>query len=113
HPSLSRGNNILDTTRFICYNRVMDTRNELKIPAILQDAIVFFNDEENCISLLISRRWPNGMCCPLCGSIRTGRRSGRAVWLCKDCRKEFTLKIGTFMEDSPISLSKWLTAMWL
>mgnify|MGYP003694126077 CR=1 FL=1 len=37
----------------------------------------------------------------------------RRIWQCKNCRKQFSVKVGTIFEDSPIPLSKWLPAMWM
>ncbi len=37
----------------------------------------------------------------------------RKLWHCKDCKKQFTLKVGTIFEDSPIGLDKWMCAMWM
>lgn len=41
------------------------------------------------------------------------RRSTRRVWKCKACKKQYTVKQGTIMEDSPIGLDKWLCAIWM
>jgi transposase-like protein len=35
------------------------------------------------------------------------------MWKCLDCKKQFTVKVGTIFEDSPIPLGKWLTTMWM
>ncbi|MGA7110129.1 MAG: IS1595 family transposase, partial [Terracidiphilus sp.] len=37
----------------------------------------------------------------------------RRLWFCYDCKKQFTVKVGTIMEDSPIGLDKWMTAIWM
>jgi len=37
----------------------------------------------------------------------------RRIWICKGCKKHFSVKLGTIMEDSPIGLDKWLSAIWL
>ena len=39
--------------------------------------------------------------------------ASRRIWQCKECRKQFSVKVGSIFEDSPIPLSKWLPAMWL
>ena len=35
------------------------------------------------------------------------------LWFCYDCKKQFTVKVGTIMEDSPLGLDKWMTAIWM
>src|SRR5207249_9424352 len=35
------------------------------------------------------------------------------IWKCKDCKKQFSVKVGTIFEDSPIPLSKWVPAVWM
>jgi len=85
-------------------------------PKTLQDAILYFSDFENCKTFLVSLRWPDGtVCCPQCGSSRITYLSNAKLWKCyeKHDRPKFSLKTGTIMEDSPIGLDKWLTAMWL
>jgi len=87
--------------------------NELTLPKTLQEAVLLYSDENRCIELLVSRRWANGIVCPYCKSTRISALTSRPVWQCKDCRKEFSVKVGTFMEDSPIKLGKWLMSIWL
>lgn len=88
-------------------------------------------------------RWPNGVACPRagCGNanlrkierkvwIRPPHKQGdpkrgphgdkppkvqvtRHLWYCKECKRQFTLTVGTIFEDSPIGLEKWLPAAWL
>src|ERR1700733_12509831 len=92
---------------------------EIKTPQTLQEAIIFYANENNCVNLMISLRWPNGMCCPRCGDMDVShieiktRQQDRAIWYCSGCKKQFSVKVGTIFEDSPLPLSKWLTAMWL
>ncbi|MDR3415850.1 MAG: IS1595 family transposase [Nevskia sp.] len=86
-----------------------------KLPTTLQDAIVFFSDPDNCLNYAVSRRWPNGVCCPTCGSTEVKFLPTRRLWECKNRhpRKQFSFKVGTIFEDSPISLDKWFVAMWM
>lgn len=81
----------------------------------LQQAIIYFADLDNCLNYLVSKRWPNGVVCPHCGHNKVGFISTRRVWKCKhkECRKQFSIKVGTIMEDSPLGLDKWLIAIWL
>ena len=83
-------------------------------PITLQQAIQHYSDEQVCIDAVTRMRWPNGIpVCPACGHkdhyyLKTQKR-----WKCKECYKQFTVKLGTVFEDSPISLTKWLPALWM
>jgi transposase-like protein len=84
-------------------------------PKSLQQAIIYFADPDNCLNFLVARRWPNGVVCPTCGSKDVSFVPSRRVWQCKTRHRkcQFSVKVGTIFEDSPIGLDKWLTAMWL
>jgi len=84
-------------------------------PKTLQQAIVYFADPANCREYLVARRWPNGVTCPRCGSENVLFLVKYNRWHCrlKHDAPQFTLKTGTIMEDSPVGLHKWLTAMWM
>jgi transposase-like protein len=98
-----------------------------QIPETLTGAIRYFGDEENCHNFLIEMRWPRGIRCPFCDSKDVGkmvvtytknrkgevRKNPRRVWNCKGCHRQFTVKVGTIFEDSPLGLDKWLPATWL
>ena len=59
-------------------------------------------------------RWPDGkVTCPRCGSEKNSFVKTRKVWFCNGCKKQFTVKVGTIFEDSPIGLDKWMTAVWM
>lgn len=62
---------------------------------------------------MVAKRWPDGVICPHCDSKSVKFMASRSVWQCRDCRKQFTVKVGTIFEDSPIKLDKWLSALWL
>ena len=83
-------------------------------PKTLQEAILYFSNPVNCREYLIARRWPDGVVCPKCGSKDVLFLERYNRWHCraKHDAPQFTLKTGTIMEDSPISLDKWMTAMW-
>ena len=85
-------------------------------PKTLQQAIVYFSDPDMALATMIRLRWPDGVIkCPTCGSEKIAFIRSRMVWECaeKHAKRQFSVKIGTVMEDSPIKLDKWLTAMWL
>jgi len=84
-------------------------------PKTLQEAIVYFDDPDNCLNYLVSRRWPSGVVCPTCGSSDVSFVASRRVWQCKTrhVKCQFSVKVGTIFEDSAVSLDKWLCAMWM
>ncbi len=83
------------------------------IPNTLQEAIQYFSDAEVCNQTLAAMRWPNGVECPACGHKEHYYLKSQRRWKCKECWKQFSAKLGTVMEDSPIPLQKWLPALWL
>src|ERR1044071_6669844 len=84
-------------------------------PKTLQQAIVYFSNPDNCISYLAARRWPDGVVCPNCGSKNVTYMASRRVWQCKarHPKAQFSIKVGTIFEDSPLGLDKWLPAVWM
>jgi transposase-like protein len=86
-----------------------------KEPESLQEAILYFSNPDNCVDYLAVRRWPNGVICPGCGSDKVKFRANRRTWTCSKhhAKREFSVKVGTVMEDSAIPLDKWLTTAWL
>jgi transposase-like protein len=86
------------------------------VPKNLTDAIRYFSDEDRCIAYMVSRRWPDGKVkCPICGSDKVHFLANQRRWKCsgKHERRQFSVKVGTIFEDSPLSLTKWLPAVWL
>ncbi|MDQ2839962.1 MAG: transposase [Acidobacteriota bacterium] len=83
-------------------------------PKTLQEAVIYFADPTNCREYLVARRWPKGVACPRCGSSNVLFLEKYNRWHCREkhTAPQFTLKTGTIMEDSPVGLDKWLTAMW-
>lgn len=81
----------------------------------LLQAIQHFADEDVARDYVANLRWPTGeKACPKCGSISDHYwLPSRKAWKCRDCRKLFSVKVGTIFEGSPIKLSKWLPAMWM
>ena len=106
---------------------ILDTRDEkayicdMKTPRTLQEAIVYFSDPDRAFEYACNLRWPNGKVhCPHCSSesnyaitSKTRKGTPRRLWLCRDCNRQFTLKVNTIFEDSPIGLDKWMTAFWM
>jgi transposase-like protein len=83
-------------------------------PKTLQEAIAYFADPENSFRFAIKLRWPGGeVSCPRCGEQKFSFIKTRRLWFCYVCKKQFTVKVKTIMEDSPIGLDKWMTAIWM
>jgi transposase-like protein len=85
----------------------------MESPKTLLQAIEFFSDEQVCIDAVASMRWPNGAVCPNCETDKPYYFKTQKRWKCRKCSRQFSVKVGTIFEDSPISLTKWLPALWL
>jgi transposase-like protein len=84
-------------------------------PKTLQQAILHFSDLDTCQQALAEARWPDGVECPHCGSREVSYLSNQRRWQCKTKhpKRQFSVKVGTIFEDSPIGLDKWFVAIWL
>ncbi len=82
-------------------------------PKTLQQAILHFSDEQTCIDTVAGLRWPNGVECVACGHKEHYYLKTQKRWKCKDCGRQFSVKLNTIFEDSPLGLDKWLCAMWM
>lgn len=85
-------------------------------PQTLHEAVCYFAKDGNAFDFLRSIRWPDGVVkCPYCKSEDVSFISTRKIWKCKHCkdRSQFSVKVGTVLEDSPIALDKWLCGFWL
>jgi transposase-like protein len=82
-------------------------------PTTLQEAILYYADPETCFAFICDIRWPEGGSCPRCQCRDLSSISTRRLWKCKGCKEQFSVKVGTIMEDSPIGLDKWLAAIWM
>ena len=84
------------------------TQKGQQVPELTEDAARAY---------LEGLRWPHGPACPHCGSVACQRLQGEStrpgVLKCKDCRKQFTVTVGTVFEDSHIPLAKWVKAFHL
>ncbi len=78
-------------------------------------AIRYFGDADACVESIASMRWPLGVLCPHCAGSKISFLKTRRIWKCmaKDCRKQFSVKTRSIFEDSPITLDKRLSAIWL
>ncbi len=77
-----------------------------------------FQDETKARKYLEAQRWPDGPYCPFCGQTNTvkalkGKSMGAGWYHCRECRKKFTVRVGTLYERSHVPLHKWLLATHL
>jgi transposase-like protein len=70
-------------------------------------------DEQTAIEHFTAIRWKAGAFCPHCGSLRVYHFSDKRTHKCGDCRKRFSIKVGTIFEDSKIPLRQWMLAVYL
>ena len=87
-----------------------------EFPTTLQAAIKYFANEDRAFEFMKNVRWPDGIVtCPRCGGSENSFITTRKLWTCKTCktRKQFTIRVGTILEDSPIGFDKWICAFWL
>src|SRR5450759_533149 len=85
-------------------------------PQTLLEAIRHFSDPDVCLDSMVSLRWPDGAVkCPTCGSDKVTFMASRRIWQCKSQhpKRQFSVKVGTIFEDSPIGLDKWLAVIWM
>jgi transposase-like protein len=90
----------------------------MEMPKTLIEAVRYFSDEQTCINAVAYLRWEDGSpVCPKCNAAQGERNhywlAKQKRWKCYQCYKQFSVKVGTIFEDSPIPLTKWLPAMWL
>ena len=88
-------------------------KTETALPKTLVDAIRYFGDPDVCLSFVANLRWRHGPVCPACGGVEPSFLKTRRLWKCRACKKQFSVKVGTIFEDSPIGLDKWLPALWM
>lgn len=84
-----------------------------KLPTNLLQAVSYFSDLDVSTAFVADMRWPDGPVCPRCEGREHSFISTRRLWKCKACKKQFSVKVGTIFEDSPLGLDKWLPAVWL
>src|SRR5215207_10728307 len=87
-----------------------------KYPKTLVEAIRYFADLDVAHAFFADARWPDGVvCCPHCGDVNVKYMPTYRRWECKNKhpKRQFTVKVGTIMEDSPMGLDKWAVAFWL
>jgi transposase-like protein len=93
----------------------MDSKQAPRLPRTLLEAVRYFGNPDTCRDFMVSLRWPNGVTCPTCGRQDVRFIATRNLWECKTKhpRKQFSVKVGTIFEDSPLGMDKWLPVVWL
>jgi len=92
----------------------MDSKQ--KQPKTLQEAIWYFGNPDNALAYMVFKRWPDGQVkCPTCGRTDIVFLKNQRKWQCKSIHdhRQFSAKVGTIFEDSPIPLEKWCVAVWM
>jgi len=91
------------------------TETNLMRPKSLLEAVRYFSDFSVAHEFFVGMRWPQGVCCPRCGSTAVRYMPNYRRFQCSSNHdgRQFTVKTGTVMEDSPLGLDKWAAALWL
>jgi transposase-like protein len=87
-------------------------------PTTLTESIRYYSDAQTCINAVAMMRWQDGSpVCPQCGATQEKRNhywlATQKRWKCYSCRKQFSVKVGTIFEDSPLGLDIWMIALWM
>lgn len=97
----------------------MDKRPELSTSPIIEEIPEACSNEDAAVEFFEKQRWGRYPCCVRCGSVSVykmadaaGQRSKRYLWRCHDCKKQYTVRIGTVYEGSRIELRHWAYAFW-
>src|SRR5271165_6299785 len=85
----------------------------MKQPKTLLEAVQYFTDEQTCIDAVALMRWPDGVDCVFCHAKNPYYLATQKRWKCRSCRKQFSVKVKSIFEDSPVPLQKWLPALWM
>jgi len=88
---------------------------DTEFPQTLVEAIRYFADKQVAFDFMVKLRWPDKVKCPRCQSENVSFISTRKIWKCKCCeeKSQFSVRVGTIIEDSALPLDKWLTAIWM
>jgi hypothetical protein len=78
------------------------------------EAVRYFADADRTLETMVALRWPTGVHCPTCGRVDVRFIATRRLWECKEKhpKRQFSAKVGTIFEDSPLPLDKWFVAVW-
>jgi len=95
-------------------------RHNLSKSKLVADIPLACSDELAAVEFFEKQRWGSNPCCVKCGSVevykmadaKTGERNGRYLWRCRDCKEQYTVRIGTGYEESRLPLKHWVYAFW-
>jgi transposase-like protein len=95
-------------------------RHNLSKSGIIGEIPLACSDELAAVELFEKQRWGKAPCCIHCGSVNVykmvdaerGERNKRFLWRCRDCGKQYTVRVGTVCEESRIGLCHWCYAFW-
>jgi transposase-like protein len=77
----------------------------IAVPSSLFEAVRYFADKSVCNTYMRGIKWPDGkITCPKCGGANIGEITTRSMLKCRTCKKQFSYKVGTIFEDSPLGL---------
>src|SRR5208283_87010 len=99
--------------------RMKDTAN-LEASKVVEELPLACADEKAAVEFWEDKLWGGTPHCPHCESTsvyammdaKTGERSARFLWRCHACHKQFTVRVGTVLEESRIPLRHWVYAVW-
>ncbi|MFY9950012.1 MAG: IS1595 family transposase [Candidatus Sulfotelmatobacter sp.] len=97
-----------------------ERRQQLAKSKTVEDIPLACSNELTAVEFLEKQRWGNTPACVKCGSVevykmkdaKTGERNSRYLWRCRDCKEQYTVRIGTVYEESRIELRHWCYAFW-
>ena len=89
-------------------------KNEIEFPQTLTQAIKYFADASKGLNFIAAVRWPDGkVVCPACHKANATFMASCKRWNCRECYKQFSVKVGTIFEESSLGFDKWLPAFWM
>ncbi len=95
-------------------------KHNLTKSEIIREIPLACSDELAAVEFFEKQRWGDTPCCMRCGSVsvykmvdaKTGERNKRYLWRCRDCKQQYTVRIGTVYEESRVPLRHWAYAFW-
>jgi transposase-like protein len=95
-------------------------RHNLSKSTVIEDIPLACSDETAAVEFFEFQRWGDTPCCVKCGSVdvyqmkdaATGERNKRFLWRCRDCKEQYTVRIGTVYEESRLPMKHWAYAFW-
>ncbi len=95
-------------------------RHHLSKSDVIQQIPLACCDETAAVEFFEFQRWGDTPCCVKCGSVdvyqmkdaKTGERNKRFLWRCRDCKEQYTVRIGTVYEESRLPMKHWAYAFW-